>query len=159
MNPGRKRTKHIDKEKKKIIYLTPCCLHTFLPPLPLLLQALVQWCRLVCYKQPREMQPPFITPSDPLVYLKTHIKHFNDQMMKHNEWKEEIWFSQRLSLLEDSPTPPHACCEKPWVMVGLWPALPSNQERRWVLLDAPLSPASSHLFGTCCCLHIISRCL
>ena len=24
MNLGRKRTKHIDKEKKKIIYLTPC---------------------------------------------------------------------------------------------------------------------------------------
>lgn len=31
MSLGRKRTKHIDKEKKKIIYLTPCCLHTFFP--------------------------------------------------------------------------------------------------------------------------------
>lgn len=33
MNLGRKRTKHIDKEKKKFIYLTPCCLQSP-PPLP-----------------------------------------------------------------------------------------------------------------------------
>jgi hypothetical protein len=91
MNLGRKRAKHIDKEKKKFIYLTPCCLHTFSPYTTTcsarfrlsLLQTIV-WDAAPIYH---------FFWSSALVFVKTHIKHFNDQMMKHGERKERICFS------------------------------------------------------------------
>lgn len=79
------------KKRKKMIYLTPCCLHTFSP--------LVLWSQcsssdVVCYKQLCEMQAPiYHFWSSALVFLKTHIKYFSDQMMKHGEKKKKIQFS------------------------------------------------------------------
>lgn len=55
MNLGRKRTKHIDKEKKKkIIYLTPCCLHAF----PLRRDSRCSASDLVCYEQLCDTRAP-----------------------------------------------------------------------------------------------------
>lgn len=103
MNLGRRRTKHIDKEKKKFIYLTPCCLHAFSP---LFSDSQCSSSDLVGYEQRCEMQTPIyhFFWSSTLVFLKTYTKHFSDQIMKRGVQKEKIWFPPQ-TLLQRSRWP------------------------------------------------------